>query len=164
VDGDPQVRGHAYQRPGNSPPPPPAGRLRRATRTLGALSAGLGLAEVLAPRRVAAGAGLARSRATTTLLRSYGARELAVVPGLLSSRVPTGWVWARVAGDALDLSTLGVALARGRRGVRTMAATATVAAITAADVLTAITATGAGRPRRDEISPPAGDLTLASTR
>ena len=37
-------------------------------------------------------------------------REIASGVGILSQRRPTGWLWSRVAGDAMDLALLGVAL------------------------------------------------------
>ena len=55
--------------------------------------------------------------------------------GIAAGRSPRPWLWVRVAGDALDLALLGVALARhpARRG-RALTATAAVAAITATDI------------------------------
>jgi hypothetical protein len=76
------------------------------------------------------------SRAVTRW--ACGVRELVVGAGVATSRSPRPWLWSRVAGDALDLALLGVALARHptRRG-RTLAATAAVAGITATDIGTA---------------------------
>ena len=66
-------------------------------------SIGLGLAELLAPRAMARATGLA---GRTTLMQAYGLREIATGIGLLASDNPRPWLWARVAGDALDALTL----------------------------------------------------------
>ena len=72
---------------------------------LGWFSIGLGLAEVLAPEQLGKVLGLENR---TGLIRFYGLREIAAGVGILSQSHPTaGWLWARVAGDALDLATLG---------------------------------------------------------
>lgn len=107
---------------------------------LGLFSVGLGLAEVFAPRTMERLTGV-RGPA---LLRAYGLREVAVGVGLLVARRPGPWLWARVAGDALDLATLGAAVA-GRTGAerqKAVAATAAVAGVTALDVACAAAHTG----------------------
>lgn len=71
-------------------------------RGLGWFSIGLGLAELLAPRAVGRWTGVHHP----ALLQAYGVRELVCGVGILSSDRPTGWLAARVAGDALDLATL----------------------------------------------------------
>jgi len=40
------------------------------------------------------------------LLQTYGAREIGTGIGILASNDPTGWIWGRVGGDALDIATL----------------------------------------------------------
>jgi hypothetical protein len=82
-------------------------RLERLARGLGWLGIGIGLAELLLPRAVARSTGL---RGRETLLQVYGLREIATGVAILAARDPTPWVWGRVAGDALDLATLGSAL------------------------------------------------------
>jgi hypothetical protein len=85
---------------------------RKLACGLGWFSIGLGMAEVLAPRMVARTVGLQGHEA---LVRAYGARELASGIGILMSTdggKRSTWVWARVVGDLLDLSALGVAMAR----------------------------------------------------
>lgn len=70
---------------------------------LGWFSIGLGLAEVLAIEQL--GKVLENC---TGLIRFYGLREMVSGVGILSQSRPTaGWLWARAAGDALDLTTLG---------------------------------------------------------
>src|SRR4051812_10257258 len=81
---------------------------RRASRTaaqgLGWFSIGLGIAEVLMPRAVARVTGM---QGREGLLFACGLREIATGVGILMSRDPTPWVWGRVAGDAIDMATLG---------------------------------------------------------
>ncbi|HEX8202190.1 MAG TPA: hypothetical protein VF590_17065 [Isosphaeraceae bacterium] len=69
------------------------------------------------------------------LLRLVGLRELADGLGILTRPRPAGWVWARVAGAAMDLALLGGALASGApRPDRIAAATVAVLGVTALDV------------------------------
>ena len=75
----------------------------RLARMLGWFSIGLGVAELLAPRQVGSTVGM-EERAR--LVRLYGGREIAQGLGILLARDPAPWVWARVAGDALDMGTL----------------------------------------------------------
>jgi hypothetical protein len=76
-------------------------------RGLGWFSIGLGLAEVLIPRTLSEELGM---EGQETLLRFYGAREIAAGIGILLSKDPTPWIWGRVGGDALDLATLATGL------------------------------------------------------
>jgi uncharacterized membrane protein len=100
-------------------------------RGLGWFSIGLGLAETLASRPIARWLG-ARNE---NCVRLCGLRELAVGVGLLSSRKPAGWLWARVVGDAIDLALLGDLLeSRRRRSHENVASAAVaVAGVTALD-------------------------------
>ena len=86
------------------------GALRSAAHGLGIFSIALGLTELLAPRALARMTGM---QGRETLLRAYGLREIVTGVGLLASPDPRPWIWGRVAGDALDLSTL--ALGAGER-------------------------------------------------
>lgn len=101
-------------------------------RFLGWFSIGLGTAELVAPGAVRRMVGGGDRR----LIRLMGLRELAHGAGILTSARPTGWVWSRVAGDALDLGALGIVARRGR--ARTFAAIANVLPIAAADVFEAV--------------------------
>jgi len=80
---------------------------------LGWSSIGLGLAELLSPRLVTRSLGMEDSE---DLIRLYGLREIAVGAGILgtSGSARAAWLWARVAGDLLDIAT--VAGARHRPG------------------------------------------------
>ena len=105
-------------------------------RGLGWFSVALGTAELVFPGTTGAIAGASDRRG---LLRFYGLRELLCGVGILSTRRPTGWIWARAAGDALDLASLAAAGARAdgeRTGVGV--ATAAVAGVTALDILAGI--------------------------
>lgn len=105
---------------------------------LGWFSIGLGLAELAAPDKVARLIGLKEEDRRRTILRVYGLREIAAGIGILSGIRPTGWLWGRVAGDALDLGSLGSALkASDSDRTKLLAATAAVAGVTAADVMCA---------------------------
>ncbi|HYH64556.1 MAG TPA: hypothetical protein VD866_07660 [Urbifossiella sp.] len=99
---------------------------------LGLFSIALGLAELAAPHWVAARTGVPYPN----LIRAYGLRELAAGVGILQARRPAPYLWARVAGDVLDLATLAAAYAGGQGTGRYRAgrALASVAAVTAADV------------------------------
>lgn len=104
-------------------------------RGLGWFSLGLGAVELLGAKSLARWMGLDKHEA---LIRAYGAREIATGIGLLTSRDPGPWMWGRVAGDALDLATLGTALSdRDAETDRVVFATAAVAGVTVIDVLCA---------------------------
>jgi uncharacterized membrane protein len=102
-------------------------------RGLGWFSIGLGLAEVLVPRRMARIIGVNEHR---FLIRLLGLREIASGIGILSRQRPAGWVWSRVGGDVTDLALLSASMKgdTGRAG-RVAAATAAVAGVAALDVL-----------------------------
>ncbi len=100
---------------------------------LGVFSLALGAAELLAPRRTARAAGL---KAGGLTMRAYGAREIAAGVGLLVAKNKTPWLWARIAGDALDLATIGAARRDRQRAAISLAA---VAGVTLMDVLAART-------------------------
>ncbi|MET8053023.1 SRPBCC family protein [Streptosporangium sp. NPDC005286] len=111
-------------------------------RALGWTSLGLGVAQLAAPGAVSRLAGVDDSPKAFGAVVLVGVRELFHAATLLSSRDPAPWVWARVAGDALDLALLGRAIAgrTGWRRGRVTAVAATVAVVTAADLCAAIRA------------------------
>jgi uncharacterized membrane protein len=104
---------------------------------LGFFSFGLGLAELLTPRAVAWVCGVESKNAN--LIRLYGLRELQAGALIFSQgKKPAQSMWLRVAGDALDLASLGIAsLSPKSSKGRLLFATANVLAVTALDVLTA---------------------------
>lgn len=75
----------------------------RLARTLGIVSIGIGLAEILAPRRITETVGLTGRE---NLVRAHGLREIATGIGLLAASDPAPFVWGRVVGDALDMASL----------------------------------------------------------
>jgi hypothetical protein len=106
----------------------------RLARNLGWMSIALGVSELVAARSIARRLGM---RGSEGLIRAYGAREIA--SGMLSLSVDKEiGLWTRVAGDALDLATLGGGLRRGnpQRG-NVGVAVAMVAGITLLDLLAA---------------------------
>jgi uncharacterized membrane protein len=103
---------------------------------LGWFSVGLGVAQIVAPRRVARFIGVRPTERNATTLRALGARELASGVGILARRRPTPFVWARVGGDMMDLALLGRSFDLRRNNTGRLAATATVvAAVTMLDLL-----------------------------
>lgn len=121
----------------------PTTSAKRLAKGLGWFSVGLGLAELLAPRAIASISGVSNKH--TGLIRLYGLRELASGIAIFSQKEPTEAVWSRVAGDAIDLVSLGVACnsPEAKRG-RITFATANVLAVTALDVICAMQLSGNG--------------------
>jgi uncharacterized membrane protein len=108
----------------------------RIATGLGWFSVGLGIAEVVAPGAMANLIGVRNETKTRALLRTYGVRELAAGIGILTQPRPAGWMWSRVAGDVVDLATLGSALSSDETNkARAVTATAAVLGVTALDVL-----------------------------
>jgi uncharacterized membrane protein len=114
----------------------PSERARQFAKALGWFSVGLGVAQLLAPHNMSRALGV---RQRPVLMRAIGAREIAAGVGLLQQRKPTGWLWARFAGDAMDLALLGAAARsptsrRNRLGV----AAAAVAGLALVDLLASV--------------------------
>jgi uncharacterized membrane protein len=110
----------------------------RLPRALGVASLALGLPQVADPAGFARTIGLSDTEDHRAATLAVGVRELLAAAGLLVRPGP-GWLWARVAGDAMDLALLAPALtdhtSRGR--YRTRVAFGAVAAIAAVDVYAA---------------------------
>ena len=101
---------------------------------LGWLSIGLGLAQLVAPRGLARASGL--RGVSPFWIRAIGLREMACGVGLLRGETRPAWRWSRIAGDAMDLSLLGAAMASRRHARTRLAATAAVVAgVTAIDYI-----------------------------
>ena len=113
-------------------------RARWVARALGGASLGLGVVQLAAPREVARRVGVDNAKQAPRVVSLVGARELVHAAGLLPGR--SGWIWTRVAGDAVDLTLLARAASsrRGRRRQRVRAATAAAAMLTAVDVAAAL--------------------------
>lgn len=101
-------------------------------RGLGWFSIGLGIAALAAPSTTARLVGHTGRGGIVSLV---GLRELGTGAGILASRNPAPWLWARVAGDVMDIALLATGLRAGNpaRG-RTAIATTAVAGISALDV------------------------------
>lgn len=97
---------------------------------LGWFSIALGVAELVAPQTMAKLTGLKHS----SIFPVYGLREIACGIGILATNKPGGWLWARVAGDAMDLATLA---ADNKQRTPALIAAAAVAGVTLLDVLSA---------------------------
>ena len=123
---------------------------RRLARGLGWFSIGLGVAELIAPRTIGRVVG---SRNHSSLIRAFGLRELAAGVGILATSNPAPWLWSRAAGDMLDLAALGGVLGspRNSRGKAALNI-ASVAGVTALDVVCAQRLTGKIRGPRAEAS------------
>ena len=102
---------------------------------LGWFSIGLGVAEIATPNLVANLIGVTDDSKTRKVLRFYGARELAAGFGILSQSSPSGWLWARVAGDVVDISSLCKAMTADDNDVgKGIATAAALIGVTLADV------------------------------
>lgn len=127
--------GHAYK----------ANRLtpEKLAKGLGWFSIALGVAELLAPRAAAQATGV---RYGKNLLQAYGVREIATGIGLLTTKDPQPWLWARVAGDALDIATLATDLgAKNHHRRNTALSMVAVLGVTALDVWAADSARRAAK-------------------
>jgi hypothetical protein len=118
-------------------------------RGLGWFSIALGVAELAAPRTLAATLGM---KDREHLLAGYGAREIATGVGILAASDPAPWVWARVGGDVLDFGTLATGLTADnpRRG-SVFAALAAVVAVTGLDVFCAQSLSASRRGARLQV-------------
>jgi uncharacterized membrane protein len=109
---------------------------------LGWFSIGLGVTQLVAPRRLSRLVGINEH---PVLMRMLGVREIMSGVGILVDR-RTPWLWSRVAGDAMDLALLGTAFASDdSEKTNLIAATSAVAAVTALDTFTSIRTTMNGR-------------------
>lgn len=108
---------------------------------LGWFSIGLGLTEVACGGAIARWLGMPRS---APVIKAYGVRELVQGAGILSSRDPTPWISARVAGDVLDIATVlpGLEGHNPRKG-NVLIALMALAGVTALDVVCAQNLSGA---------------------
>lgn len=110
-------------------------RSKKLANFLGWFSLGLGTAEIVAPRTLGRVTGVGKH---PWLTRIFGMREVASGIGILTQRRKAGWLWARVAGDALDVAAMGMATAgRDSKPMRIAAASVAVAPIIAMDIMCA---------------------------
>lgn len=113
-------------------------RNERNAALLGVFSVALGISQLAAPDGVASFIGIKPRPRTRWALRALGVREILSGLGILARRGSAGPLWARVAGDAMDLALLGSSFGgRGNDSTRLIAATAAVAGVAATDVYAA---------------------------
>jgi len=108
---------------------------RQLAKALAWFSIGLGMAEIVAPRKIAGLIGLRAGSGTRNILRAMGAREIGHGVLILMRPGSAARLWTRVGGDVLDLSLLSSAMtsARNERG-RLGGAIAAVLGVAALDV------------------------------
>ncbi|HEX9968984.1 MAG TPA: hypothetical protein VGB03_02510, partial [Acidimicrobiales bacterium] len=108
-------------------------------RALGWASVGLGVPQLLAPGTVLRLAGVRPATGSKSLVRLVGMREVGAAAALLTKPKQGAFVWARVAGDVMDLALLGRALRHGGNQARRLGpATVAVAGITALDIVAGV--------------------------
>lgn len=132
------TRGRA---PSHSPPDmtfAPGGEL---AHRLGWFSIALGLTQLVAPRLVCRMTGIRNEE----LMQCCGLREIASGAAVLCCARPITGMWARVAGDVMDLAILTTAMVDNdeESQVRAMEAAAVVAGITAFDMWATVQLTAA---------------------
>jgi uncharacterized membrane protein len=109
---------------------------KRLARGLGWFSLALGTTELLAPKFIARISGVPERRAG--MIRLFGLCEIASGISLFAQKNTAGALWSRVAGDALNLTSLGlVCTAPDAKRGRITFATANMLAVTALDVIAA---------------------------
>lgn len=132
----------------------------RLAAGLGWFSLALGTAELAAPRTVARLIGIPDDPRLVSVLRAFGAREIASGLGLLAQPNHAGWAWTRVGGDAIHLAFLGSAAnEESANHHRVALAAAAVAGVAALDFLCArglqderASRRASGAPMDDEVS------------
>jgi hypothetical protein len=88
----------------------PSGKLAKA---LGLASYGLGISQITQPGGVNRFIGVPDYNPNHALQRLLGVRELMSGTGILFGKNTRGWMWSRVAGDAMDTAILGSMFASG---------------------------------------------------
>ncbi len=126
-------------------PTRPEGPMRVPARALAWFGIGLGLAELAMPRTLARAAGMPNLPALT---RAYGLREIGTGIGILSSKDPTPWLRGRLAGDMLDVATVGAGLVTARRPLRTLTSLALLLGVAWLDMTVAEAASPAKKKAR----------------
>lgn len=137
---------------------PPRYRTRRHTAErlasgLGWFSVGLGVAQLAAPGWISRLVGVRHTDDSRTLQRIVGVREVMAGVGIFTDPNTERWLWARVAGDLMDLMLLGMTFtSKTANTSRVAMATVSVLGVTAVDAYAAIELSRqgslAGRPSR----------------
>jgi uncharacterized membrane protein len=114
-------------------------RAERLAKGLGWLSLGLGIAHLARPRAVSRFALGGHDRRKRDAMIAVGVREVAAGIGILTRRRPAGWLWARVAGDVIDLALLGASFrTKNTRSSHLMRSMAGVVGVTILDVVAGV--------------------------
>lgn len=122
---------------------------------LGVFSFALGIPQTLMPGRVNRLIGVKDNTTSRAIMRAVGVRELVAGVGIFTDRRPAQWIWARVAGDTMDLALLGSVLRNKRKPpTRTLAATGAVAGAFAADVIDGVRLSRSSNGRANGSAPP----------
>lgn len=117
----------------------------RRAKWLGLLSLALGVTGVATPNAVLSALGLPESAAGRATLRALGAREIINGIGIFAKPRSAAPLWARLAGDVMDLALLGAAFGNRRaKRARLTAASSAIVGIAALDLY------GAARLSRTE--------------
>lgn len=138
----------------------------RADRLTGLSALAIGATHLARPQQIAQLAGLDDPLAPN-LIRASGGAELVIAAGLLTRPRPSGWKWAKVGHDVVDLSLLAFLAWRsgdGRRWIplpwgssdadrrRQAIAAGVLAATAAVDVFAAVRATGRARTIAESVT------------
>jgi uncharacterized membrane protein len=119
-------------------------------RNLGLMSLGLGVVQLTAPRWFSNAVGVQPRESRPMIVRLIGLRELVTAAGLLGSRNKTVFLWARVAGDVMDMALLGRAMtARDARPDRVGGALAGAVGVTVLDVAASLSSDDGAAERRE---------------
>ncbi len=110
----------------------------QTSKLLGMVGVGLGAMQLVFGRQLNRRLGLGQS---PTLVRAFGAREVATGAAVLMFPDMAAPVWVRVAGDALDIAVLLGGLRSRRRKQEAVVALAAVLGVTVLDVITAASLT-----------------------
>ena len=127
-------------------------------RGLGVFSLGLGITELAAPELLAKAMGLRPSSRTSLVMRAFGMREVLAGLGVLLQPRRSLPLWARLAGDAIDLAAIGWAAKTQRPQIGRLAAAAVAVAGVAA--LDAVAARRVKRAQRTVIDPVIFSVTI----
>ena len=109
---------------------------KKLSRGLGVFSLALAATEVFGAKRITRALD---AEGHEGLVRGFGAREAAAGVAILTAPAAATNIWARVAGDLLDLGTLGLA---ARNSPRNKAVWGAIAFVVGATVLDALVAVG----------------------
>jgi hypothetical protein len=105
---------------------------KRLAVGLGWFSIGLGLFELFGTRQLEEWLGVENAK----LIRAYGVREIAAGAGILMGSRIAPFIWNRVAGDAVDLASLGAGFRSEDANKRNLAiAIGAVLGVTALDII-----------------------------